>query len=199
MLQDFMNSPLFQWVILPLLIFLARALDMTLSTLRIVFIAQGRRRLAPLIGFFESLVWLMVIGQVLQHLSNPVCFIAYAAGFSMGNLVGLRLEERLAIGVRILRIIMNDDFDESAERLVARLREIGLGVTVVDGQGMKGPVKILFTLVHRRDLGRALDLVRGDHPDVFFSVEDVRQAKQGLLPLPATAKRRGLRRVRKSK
>lgn len=168
----------YAWVVLPLLIFAARAFDMTLSTLRILFISQGRTKLAPFIGFFEALIWLIVMSQVLRHISNPMNAVAYAAGFAMGNLAGLRLEERLAMGMRILRIILPPDADE----LVADLRKAGFGVTVVDGDGLKGPVKILFTLVRRRDVTRALEIVRRHQASAFFSVEDVRQAAQVFYP-----------------
>lgn len=174
------SSPtFFAWVVLPLLIFVARTLDMTLSTLRIVFIAQGRTRLAPFIGFFEALLWLLVVGQALKHLSNPLCVVAYAGGFAAGSSAGLYLERRLAMGMRILRIISREDAGE----LVEVLRRADFGVTVVDGEGARGPVKILFTLLRRRDLERALEIVRAHDPLAFFSVEDVRQAAAGVFPL----------------
>ena len=173
----------FAWVVLPILIFTARTADMTLSTLRIVSLAQGRRVLAPLIGFVESLIWLLVISQVLQHLANPLCVVAYAGGFATGNLVGLHLEQRLAFGMRLLRVILRDGADE----LVQNLRRAGFGVTVAAGEGLQGPVRILFTLVRRRDLGRALERVRAHSPRAFFTIEDVRQAGEVLPafdPLP---------------
>lgn len=169
---------LFAWIILPVLIFTARTADMTLSTLRIVSIAQGRRALAPLIGFVESLIWLLVISQVLQHLENPLCVVAYAGGFAAGNLVGLHLEQRLAFGMRLLRVILR----EGADQLVEALRRADFGVTAADGEGQEGPVRILFTLVRRRDLPRVLEMVRAHNPRAFFTIEDVRQAGEGFFP-----------------
>lgn len=169
---------LFAWVVLPILIFLARSGDVTLSTLRIVSIAQGRRVLAPVIGFCESLIWLLVISQVLQHLENPLCVVAYAGGFAAGNSMGLHLEQRLAFGMRLLRVIVR----EEAGELIEALRQAGFGVTVVAGEGISGPVSILFTLVRRRDLERATELVRTLNPRAFFTVEDVRQAAEGVFP-----------------
>lgn len=169
---------LFEWVVLPILIFAARTIDMTLSTLRIVSLAQGRRRLAPLIGFFESLIWLVVVGQALRHLENPLCVVAYAGGFAAGNLVGLTLERRLAFGMRLVRVIVR----EGADELVAALRQADFGVTVAAGEGLQGPVKILFTLVRRRDLERVAEMVRAHNPRAFLTVEDVRQAAQGVFP-----------------
>jgi uncharacterized protein YebE (UPF0316 family) len=173
------TDPLFTWVVVPLLIFLARTMDMTLSTLRVSFIAQGRTRLAPIFGFFESLIWLLIIREVLQRLDNPLCFIAYAGGFAIGSLVGLRVESWMAVGTRIVRIIAL----ERADELARDLREAGVGVTVVDGHGAQGPVKILFSLVRRRDLERILHLVRDDYPSAFYSIEDVRQASDSIYPV----------------
>ncbi len=180
MIQSLWTHPgVFEWVVLPLLIFGARTFDMTLSTLRIVFIAQGRRLLAPMIGFVESLIWLFVISQALQNLANPMCVVAYAGGFAAGNLAGLQLERRLALGMRLVRVILRQ---ENGDKLIEALRGAGFGVTVVDGEGLRGPVKILFTLVRRRDLERAVELIRGRHPGAFFTVEDVRQAGDAYFP-----------------
>lgn len=169
------DSPWVEWVLLPMLIFGARTVDMSLSTLRILFIAQGRRRLAPLVGFFESLIWLLVVGQAIKHLSNPLCVLAYAGGFACGNLVGMKIERRLAMGTRLLRIIPPGD----AQALVDELRTQGQGVTVFDGLGVNGPVKMLFTIVRRRDLPQVLAKVDELVPHAFLSIEDVRQAHQG--------------------
>lgn len=170
------------WVVLPAIIFAARTLDMTLSTLRVVFIAQGRKTLAPFVGFFEALIWILVINQVLQHLSNPLCAIAYASGFAAGSSLGLYVEQCLAMGMQILRVIVPGS---DAGGLAEKLRGADFGVTVADGEGLKGPVKILFALVRRRDVNRALELVRQHDPRIFYTIEGVRQAAAHLPPRPA--------------
>lgn len=176
------------WVFLPLLIFVARTADMTLSTLRIAFIAQGRTFLAPMIGFVESLIWLLVISQALAHVSEPLCAIAYAGGFAAGNFAGLKLEARLALGRRIVRVILPSrpaDVGEDSLDLVAELRREGYGVTVVHGDGRDGPVDILFTLARRGDVPRVLEIVSRVHPKAFFSVEDVRHVSAENYPQAA--------------
>ncbi|NJL18457.1 MAG: hypothetical protein HC938_16150 [Nitrospira sp.] len=149
------DSPLFHWVVLPFVIFMARTIDMSLSTLRIVFVAQGRRRLAPLVGFFESLIWLVVVAQALKHLDNPLCVVAYAGRFRHGQTSSdSKSEHRLAMGIRLLRIFPHGD----DQPLVEALRAHGQGVTVFDGQGVAGPVKMLFTFGPApRPAGRARD------------------------------------------
>jgi uncharacterized protein YebE (UPF0316 family) len=93
--QPFSQSFLFIWVILPALIFLARIVDVSLQTIRIISISRGIRWLAPLVGFFEVLIWLLAIGQIMKTVSHPVAYIAYAAGFATGTAIGQSLERRL--------------------------------------------------------------------------------------------------------
>jgi uncharacterized protein YebE (UPF0316 family) len=174
----FFESDLFRWVIIPLLIFGARILDVSLQTMRIIFISKGRKLLAPLLGFFEVMIWLMAIAQIMHNLTNPLYYFAYGFGFAMGTYVGLRIEERLAIGVVLLRIITQTD----ASPLVACLRADEFGVTCIDAEGKSGKVKIIFIVVDRRDLTRIIDMVRRHNPRAFYSVEDVRSASRGFFP-----------------
>lgn len=189
----------FAWVFLPVLIFLARTTDMGLSTLRILFIAQGRKFLAAMMGFFEALVWLFVIGQILNHLSNPLCVMAYAGGYAAGNALGLYIEERLAMGLQILRIVTQSD----PAALIEELKEAGHGVTAVDGSGAMGPVKLLFTVVRRREVGRVTEMISRLAPRAFFSVGDVRRAAEGVFLPPQrllpSVRWRSWRTLRKSK
>jgi uncharacterized protein YebE (UPF0316 family) len=177
-MAEFIASDLFKWIILPLLIFIARTLDVTLGTLRNVFISKGFRRIVPFIGFFEVLIWLISIRQVMQHLDNPICYIGFAGGFAMGTYVGLRIETRLALGLQVLRIITPSD----ARPLIEELQKHDLGITVIDGQGAKGPVKIIFTIVKRKDMATVRKIIRELHPQAFYSIEDIRIANQGVFP-----------------
>ena len=183
----FDSQTLTSWVLLPLLIFSARAFDVSLGTLRIIFIAQGYTKWAPLVGFFETLIWLLIVNEALVHVSNPLCAVAYAGGFATGNAVGLKLEGRLAMGRRLIRVILPNGYEPGEDRgpdVVAELRAGGFGVTVVHGEGLKGPVRILFTVVKRADVPRAMALVEKSHPHAFLSVEDVRHASGPSFPGP---------------
>lgn len=160
------------WVLLPLLIFLARLSDVTLGTLRIVFVARGRKKIAPLLGFVEVLIWLAAIGQVMQNLNNFVCYIAWAGGFAMGNLAGILLEEKIAMGLLVVRIISA----QQPGNLSHHLHEQGFGVTRVDAHGINGRVDLIFTIIRRKDLNLLEKTVRMHDPDAFYSVEDVRSA-----------------------
>ena len=175
---SFLDSEIFRWVILPILIFMARTLDVTLGTLRNVFISKGFRNIVPFIGFFEVLIWLISIRQVMQHLDNPVCYIGFAGGFAMGTYVGLKIENRLALGLQVLRIITPADWHP----LVEALQKQDLGMTIIDGQGSKGPVKIIFTIVKRKDMALVRKIIKDVNPQAFYSIEDIRIANQGVFP-----------------
>ncbi len=176
--MSFIETDIFRWVILPLLIFGARIMDVSLQTMRIIFISKGRKLLAPLLGFFEVLIWLMAIAQIMQNMTNPLYYFAYGLGFAAGTYVGLRIEERLAIGVVLLRVITQKD----ANPLVACLRAEEFGVTCIDGEGKSGPVKIIFIVVDRADLPRVIETIREHNPGAFYSVEDVRSVSRGYFP-----------------
>src|SRR5438309_5479251 len=125
---------------LPVLVFFAELCVVTLSTIRIIFLARGLKVPASILGFFEVSIWLFAIGQVMQNLSNWGCSLGFATGFTAGNFLGVVIEKRLAIGTVVVRIITHKDVAE----LVSGLRAAGYGVTSVDGLGATGPVKVLL-------------------------------------------------------
>jgi uncharacterized protein YebE (UPF0316 family) len=164
-------------LVLPVLIFMAEMCVVTLGTLRIIFIARGNKVLAPLLGFFEVLIWLFAIGEVMKNLGNVVCFLAFALGFTLGNFLGILIEKKLALGMAIVRVITN----RSARELTERLRAARFGVTTVEGQGATGPVQILMTVVKRRQLEEVFELIEAYHPNAFYAVDDL-QSASGIFP-----------------
>ncbi|REJ80353.1 MAG: DUF2179 domain-containing protein [Bacteroidetes bacterium] len=175
---SFIESDFFRWVVLPVLIFFARMADVTLATLRNVFLSKGFGKIVPFIGFFEVLIWLISIRQIMQHLDNPLCYIGFAAGFAGGTFVGLKIERRLALGLQVLRIIT----PQHSKKLIEALQEQDIGVTVIDGEGTKGPVKIIFSIIKRKDIEMIRKLIEHYNPTAFYSIEDIRIASQGVFP-----------------
>ena len=174
--MDFFSSfdtPLFTYFILPLLIFLARITDQTIGTLRLIYAAKGFKYVAPFVGFFESLIWLTAISQIMKHLDNIYCYFAFAGGFAMGNFLGIVLEQKISIGVIMVRIFFQDYNNELGENLRAN----GFGFTLFDGEGKEGAIKLLFSTINRRDLKSFIKIVQKYHPNAFYTVEDVRQVK----------------------
>jgi uncharacterized protein YebE (UPF0316 family) len=178
-IQEFIQDPrFFSLVILPVLIFFARIADVTFGTLRIIFISRGMKLLAPLVGFFEILIWLVAIGQIFLDMGSAINYIAYAGGFAVGNYVGIIVEERMAIGLNLIRIITQYD----AASLISALKSDCFGVTAVDATGKHGPVKLIFLVVKRKDVRSVIEMVHQYNPNAFYTIADVRSAKGGDIP-----------------
>lgn len=167
------------WWILPLLVLVARVLDVSLGTLRVMFVSRSLKVLAPVVGFFEVLIWIAAVAQVVRSANSGWCYLAYATGFGLGTYIGLLIEDRLALGTLILRIIL----PHKGDGLVSELRGRNIGVTCIDGQGASGPVKIIFAVLRRGDLPAILESVRQHSPGAFYTVEDIRTLNKGVFPL----------------
>lgn len=171
------HPDLYAWVVLPLAIMLARIMDVSLGTARVIFVSRGYKLLAAAAGFWEVLIWLLAIGQIMQNLSNPMCYIAYATGFAMGNVAGITLAEKMSLGVVLVRIITN----QNADPLVESLKNSKYGVTSMDGKGAFGPIKLIFTIVQRQSVQEVLDIIQTYAPKAFYSIEDVSRVQKGKL------------------
>ena len=166
-------------VVLPVLIFLARVVDVSFGTLRVIFVSKGFKILAPLLGFFEVLIWIVAVREVMLSYVNYWVYIAYAGGFAMGNYVGIYIEEKLSIGRVMVRVITK----RCPERLIENLKEKNYPLTVSDAKGRYGDVKIIFSVIKKKRLGRMIKLIRKTNPDAFYSVEEVKYAKdEDFLP-----------------
>jgi uncharacterized protein YebE (UPF0316 family) len=168
----------YMWVGLPILIFLARVCDVTLGTLRIIFLSRGKQKIAPILGFFEVLIWIAIIGQLVQNIHSVPAYFGYAAGFAAGNYLGLWLEQKLALGTFIIRTIVSNG-DNLMEQ---EIHNAGFGVTRVDGVGSSGPVKIVYTIVRQSNINQVLEIIHKHHPTAFVSIEEVRSSEFGIFP-----------------
>lgn len=167
--MHFFNSAFFDFVVLPLFIFLLRICDVSIGTMRIIFVSKGFKRIAPVFGFFEVLIWILAISRIMANLDNWVCYIAYAGGFATGSYVGMLLDEKLAIGFEMVRVITRKD----AGALVNALRNEGYGVTFVNAMGMQGEVGILYIVINRKKLRDIMGIIQKYNPNAFFTVENI--------------------------
>ena len=181
--MSFLDSNLYVWLVLPVMVFFARVADVSLGTLRIIFISRGKRNLAPLLGFVEVFIWITIVSQIVSHAHNILAYLAYAAGFAAGAYVGMYIEDRLAIGTQIIRVIVQND----QHLLTENLHTAGYGVTCVDGQGTTGPVTLIYTIVKRKDLTKVLNIINQTHPNAFLTIEDLRSIQAGIFPTPSPA------------
>lgn len=171
-------SSLLEMPWLPLFIFLAEMAVVTLSTLRTIFVSRGMKFLAPVLGFFEVTIWLFAIGEVMKNLSDFRCSLAFAGGFTLGNFLGILIEQTLALGSVVVRTITARD----ATPLVTELRGAGFGVTSIEGHGANGVVQVVFTVVPRRDLLGVLGILKRFDRDVFYTVDTLQAAAAGVTP-----------------
>ncbi len=135
-----------------------------MAAMRIIFVTRGIRAHAAIIGYFEMLIWLVGVTQIMQNLNNPINYIAFAAGFSMGTFVGITIEKRIAIGNLAVQFIT----DKDPAGLLTYFRANGYGATTIDAQGTSGPVKIIFIIVRRKLLDRTLDIIKKFDPNALF-------------------------------
>jgi uncharacterized protein YebE (UPF0316 family) len=164
--------------LLPILIFLARVTDVSIGTLRIVFLSRGMKFIASAAAFLEVSVWLLAIGQIMQNITAWQNFIAYAGGFACGNYVGLWLEEKLAVGLLAVMIITKN----GADSLVEALKAQQYGLTRVAARGISGKTRMIFLVIRRKSLQRLLCIIRAEEPTAFVTVQDVRNVNGGFFP-----------------
>ncbi len=173
-----------QWlpsILAYLFIFVARVLDMSLDVLRILMLMRDRRLLAAIIGFFEVTIFILALNEVIKNgLDDPGKIIAYAGGFATGNFVGSLIESKLALGFFSIHIIPPR---EIADQFVRKLREEGFGVTCVQGFGRDGERTMLFVMIKRKDLNKAISLIDQYCPNAFFNVSDARRIHGGVFPV----------------
>ncbi len=170
------TSDLFTWVILPVLIFLSRIADKSIGTLRLIFLSKGYKYIAPVLGFFEVIIWLIAVTQIIKHIENPISYIAYGLGFAMGNYIGMCLEERISLGKVLVRIIPKKDTTD----LIEYMKSQNFGLTMMDAQGSIGEVKVIMSVMDRKDTKELIARINKFNPHAFYTIEDVRAVNEGV-------------------
>ncbi|MCL2029241.1 MAG: DUF5698 domain-containing protein [Deltaproteobacteria bacterium] len=161
---------------LPLIIFLGRICDVSLSTLRIIFLSKCEKKIAPLIGFAEVFIWVVIISQVIVRANDLVSFLAYAGGFAAGTYIGLHLEERIAWGFILYRVFTL----KNGPALVGLLHEAGFGATLTHGEGSVSEIHIVEAAVGRKDAKAVEKIINGFDPKAFYLIEDLRAKQKGI-------------------
>ncbi|MFW5822635.1 MAG: DUF2179 domain-containing protein [Tangfeifania sp.] len=184
-LETFYDSSLFTYVVLPLLIFMARITDVTIGTIRIVMISKGAKRWAPFLGFVEIFIWLLAMTKIFENLDNWICYFAYAGGFAAGNYIGLIIEEKLAVGIVKIQIITR----KNADKLIENLKEAGYGITYHSAQGSNDFVSIIYSIIKRHEIRKVEKIIKKTNPQAFYSVEDVKTVSHTVYPIKPAARR----------
>ena len=168
------SEGVFDYVIMPLLIFIARLGDVSLNTLRVMFVLNGKKNIAPILGFFEALIWLLAIGQIIQNIDNPVSYLAYAGGFAAGTYMGMSIEERLALGRVLVRVITVEPIPE----LIDFMKDRNYRFTNVGAEGRYGKVNLLFTVMKRDLLKEFIGKVKACNDKAFYTIESVKRISE---------------------
>ncbi len=159
-----------------LVIFWLRVLNIALDTLRILFTLRGMKWLSWVVGFVVSLIYVLLLTSVLSNLNNPLYIIAYAAGFATGGVVGMWIEERLAIGFTNIQIIS----PRRGAVMAQKLRENGYAVTEIPARGKDGMVSILSLSVRRKQVVSVEKIANKYDEEAFVTTEDVRPVRRGF-------------------
>jgi len=158
-----------------LFIFFARISDVSIGTLRTILLVKGNRKIAAVLGFFEVMIYLIVLGKVVGNLNKPILIIAYCLGYACGNIIGGKIEERLSLGKVTAEIIVKEDYED----IVKVLRDEGFGVTIFEGIGLEGKSYMLNIILERRQVQKLNKVVKKIKPNAFVTVTDVRSSIGG--------------------
>lgn len=166
-----------EWVVahpylMPFIIAIMRVLDVSMGTIRIVYVVRGQQYYAALLGFFEVLIWITVISWIMANLGNAWNLLGYAAGFATGNVVGIQIEKMMAVGKQVVRYISADYGD----KITRVLRSRGYGVTEIAASGREGPVTVALVILNRKRVPEIIRIVDEIDPKTVVTVEDVRHA-----------------------
>lgn len=164
--------------ILPFVIFFGRIIDVSLGTLRIIFVSKGEKYIAPIIGFFEVLIWIVVISEIFSRANDVTAYLSYAAGYASGNFIGILIEQKIAFGILLCRVYTKGNGKE----LVSLLNRQNFGATLIHGTGSLGEIDVIETVVDRRLMKKVERIFTEFDPNVFFVVEDVRTKQRGIFP-----------------
>lgn len=173
-----MTDDMFGLFLIPLLIFFARILDVSLLTLRIIFTSRDQIKLAPIVGFFEVFIWLLAIGQLFINISNILYYFAYAGGFATGNYVGIYIDRKLSIGLLNLQLIIT----QNPDILLKSLKEAGYGLTVLSTEGYHNT--LIQLIIKRKNFKQVIDIIEQKYENAFISVQQVQSVKGGKFPPP---------------
>jgi uncharacterized protein YebE (UPF0316 family) len=174
------NNEIFSLVIIPLLIFLFRIIDVSIGTIRIIFVSKGFKVLAPVLGFFEVFVWLITINQLMGNFNNPIYYISYAGGFAAGTYVGMLIEDKLQMGKVTIRVVTGRD----SPKLFKELTDTKYTITTFGARGRDGNVRLILIVTDRSNIKEVISIVKRHNPNAFYSIEDVRmisQSSEGIM------------------
>lgn len=158
-----------------LFIFLARITDVSMGTLRTILLVKGNKKIAAALGFFEVMIFLMVLGNVVGNIDKPILIIAYCGGFACGNIIGGTIEEKLSLGRVSAEVILKENYEEAIEKL----RNEGFGVTIFEGMGLESKSFALNITLDRKNIKKVREIIKKVDPHAFITIFDIRSTAGG--------------------
>ena len=166
--------------LLYIIIFCAKIIEVSISTIRVVFIGKGERVKGAILGFVEIMIWLIVVSSVLNNITeDPIKMLIYAAAFSLGNYLGVTIESKIAVGLASIQVVVNE---KDGDVLANILREQGYGVTIIEGKGKNESIKnLLFIQLKRKKIPEAVKLIKQHNPEAYITVNDIKSRLGGYI------------------
>lgn len=171
----------YPWL-LPIVIFVGRICDVTLGTLRIIFVSKGERYKAPIVGFFEVFIWVVIISQIFSNANSLISYLAYAGGYATGNYVGILVENKIAFGFQLIRVYTK----KNGAELTQILNKNGFGSTLIRGEGAVSEVDIIETVVSRKAYKKVVGVIDEFDANAFYLIEDIRSKQKGIFAMNTT-------------
>ena len=165
-----------QTILIALLIFTVRVIATSLDTIRLILTMRSSKIWVWLLGFFNSMIWVVTFAFVLSDINNIVNVIFYAAGFATGNVMGMWIEDKLAVGFAEVRVISSN----WGAAILDVLRENNYAVTEIPARGKDGMVSVITSSVRRSQVQDVEKLVRNIDQDAFITTEDVVAVRRGF-------------------
>lgn len=175
MVNIFFDPFVKEWILIPLLIFFARLIDVSMSTVRIMLIVNERRVAASILSFLEMFVWLVAVTQTLKNLSNVMCYIGFAGGFAVGTYIGMMIEKKLSMGIVLIRITTTE---KDGQALISFLKQHKFRITSVNAEGNMGKTNIIYTVVMRKEMNSVIEVIKQFNLNAFYTVENIRYVNE---------------------
>lgn len=163
-----------------IIIFIAKTIEVSIATIRLVYVNKGERVKGAILGFFEVMIWILVVSSVLNNITDdPFKIFAYSAGFALGNYLGVFIESKIAVGLASIQIVVNE---EDGDILAGILRDHEYGVTIIDGTGKDDSKKdLLFIQLKRKKIPAAIKLIKETDPNAYININDVKSIVGGFI------------------
>lgn len=160
-----------------LFIFIAKIFEVSLMTLRTVLITRGEKVYGAIIGFFEVTIWLYLVNKVLVGINeDPIRMVIYALGFACGNYLGSVIEEKLALGLLTISVIVSE---ADGDILAEHLRKDNIGVTKIKAEGINENKSILMVHAKRRRKNEIIKLIESTNVNAVISINDIKTVYGG--------------------